>query len=629
MRRLAIAVIAAGAFVAGTAVTAACTNSGTPAHTTAERSITAPPGRCCRGPRYYLSLGDSLAQGVQPDAAAAEPARPPAATPISSTRRSAARRPGLRLVKLGCSGETSWTMIRGGICRYPAGSQLAAARQFLRAHRGHVALVTIDIGANDPNSCYLHARLSKLPALHGRAAAADRRATCAPSCPGCGRRAARHVQLIGMNYYVPELAQWRHGRTGQELAVLIERLVNGYNILLSAGVRRLRRAHGERLRGLPQRRLRRPGAAARPRPAAAQRGHRLQADLGVRARPQGPNEHANDLGYAIMAALSCCVVPAVTPSRPVPRPAPASAPPAPRAPPGPPSAPRRARPAARSRWRWRPARSLSAASVPASLLIWRSSRASSFCPARCRAAAPGAGRRGRLRRGRGGGGALRGAQLQVLLDAAGQEGELAADQRQHVVSDPLQEVPVMADRHHRARPPVQQVLQLGEGLDVQVVGRLVQQQDVGLARAGAASAAAGGARRPTARRPAPTAGPRAGPAARAAGWPTAPASRSAPTRGPARRPPGRAAPGPPAPAPGSGSRAGPCCPAPPCPRCAGTGRGVTGGRRRPAGRPAISRSSVVLPLPLTPTTPTRSPGPSCQVTWSSSRRCWPGAGRPR
>ncbi len=112
--------------------------------------------------RYYLALGDSLAVGVQPDPGGAS--RPtdhgyPDQLYAILHRRS----PGLRLVKLGCSGETSWTMIRGGICRYPAGSQLAAAEQFLRAHRGHVALITIDIGANDPNSCYLHARLSALP----------------------------------------------------------------------------------------------------------------------------------------------------------------------------------------------------------------------------------------------------------------------------------------------------------------------------------------------------------------------------------------------------------------------------------------------------------------------------------
>src|SRR5262249_59565824 len=71
-------------------------------------------------------------------------------------------RPGLRLVKLGCPGETTRTMIAGGICRYLGGSQLASAVAFLRAHRGHVLLVTIDIGANDAEHCGSAQGLGKL-----------------------------------------------------------------------------------------------------------------------------------------------------------------------------------------------------------------------------------------------------------------------------------------------------------------------------------------------------------------------------------------------------------------------------------------------------------------------------------
>jgi len=61
-------------------------------------------------------------------------------------------RPGLKLVKLGCPGETTTSMINGGICHYQGGSQLAAAVTFLQAHRGRVLLVTLDIGANDPEA---------------------------------------------------------------------------------------------------------------------------------------------------------------------------------------------------------------------------------------------------------------------------------------------------------------------------------------------------------------------------------------------------------------------------------------------------------------------------------------------
>src|SRR5271169_6906400 len=91
---------------------------------------------------YYLALGDSLSQGVQPDAAgtSVETGQGYPDQLYAVLRRS---QPALQLVKLGCPGETTATMIHGGICSYRGGSQLAAAVAFLNAHRGHLRLVTI------------------------------------------------------------------------------------------------------------------------------------------------------------------------------------------------------------------------------------------------------------------------------------------------------------------------------------------------------------------------------------------------------------------------------------------------------------------------------------------------------
>ena len=120
-----------------------------------------PAPRPARAPRpsYYLALGDSLSQGVQPDAAGASL---PTGQGYADQLYAALRRgdPGLRLVKLGCSGETTaHDDRRRRICCYPAHSQLAEAISFLRAHRGQVSLITIDIGANDPDSCISRASL--------------------------------------------------------------------------------------------------------------------------------------------------------------------------------------------------------------------------------------------------------------------------------------------------------------------------------------------------------------------------------------------------------------------------------------------------------------------------------------
>src|SRR5262252_4947829 len=101
---------------------------------------------------FYLSLGDSLAQGVQPNSQGVS-VETKQGYPDQLFTALRLGNPALKLVKLGCPGETTGSMIKGGICSYPAGSQLAQAAAFLASHRGHVQLVTIDIGANDLNPC--------------------------------------------------------------------------------------------------------------------------------------------------------------------------------------------------------------------------------------------------------------------------------------------------------------------------------------------------------------------------------------------------------------------------------------------------------------------------------------------
>jgi hypothetical protein len=108
--------------------------------------FSAQPARADVTPVYYLALGDSLARGIQPDATGR----------LVETRQGYVdalyafyrlRIPGLQLVKLGCSGETTSTMIAGGFCSYPLGSQLAQAVQFLQTNR--VVLVTLSIGGDN------------------------------------------------------------------------------------------------------------------------------------------------------------------------------------------------------------------------------------------------------------------------------------------------------------------------------------------------------------------------------------------------------------------------------------------------------------------------------------------------
>ena len=73
------------------------------------------------------------------------------------------------------------------------------------------------------------------------------------------------------------------------------------------------------------------------------------------------------------------------------------------------------------------------------------------------------------------------APTQVVLDTAGQVGELAVtEERPSGVTDALDQVPVVRDDHHGARPAVEQIFELLKRVDVEIVGRLVEKQDVGL-----------------------------------------------------------------------------------------------------------------------------------------------------
>jgi lysophospholipase L1-like esterase len=249
-------------------------------------------------PSYYLALGDSLSQGVQPNSAGASvETRYGYADLLHSALRR--QHPGLRLVKLGCPGETTATMISGGMCRYRAGSQLAAAVGFLAAHRGRVALITIDIGANDPDSCLTQPAVSRLAACVGRAIP---RATANLTKILTRLRAAYpNGRIIAMNYYLPALAQWRNGLAGQALARLVALAAQGYNNLLT----RIYQTFGVRVADVFGAFHTTDFGGQVPVPGLGT----LPANVAAICRwtwecappPRGPNQHANQAGYQVIA----------------------------------------------------------------------------------------------------------------------------------------------------------------------------------------------------------------------------------------------------------------------------------------------------------------------------------------
>lgn len=252
---------------------------------------------------YYLSLGDSLSVGFEPDANGVQHVTDrgfdhdllPGLRLVDSLRGR-----DLQLVELGCPGESTVTMINGGICAYPsATSQLAAAVAFLGSHRGHVPLVTITIGANDLESCAsatgidatcvqqgLTAVVTNLPVIVSALRTAD---------PGVSTR------FIGLNEYDPFLASFLTGSAGQQLATESAAVVDQLNAQLAAGYR----AAGFRVADVSsafrtddftdQASL--PGVGAVPVNVADV----CELTFACTAPPVGPDIHPQDSGYRVIA----------------------------------------------------------------------------------------------------------------------------------------------------------------------------------------------------------------------------------------------------------------------------------------------------------------------------------------
>jgi len=170
---------------------------------------------------YMVSTGDSLSVGVQPTSSGfllpTDDGYPDQLFDmIRPAFEAAGQNRELRLVKLGCPGETIDDMLNGGNCPYLAGSQLDAAVDFLTSHADRVYLLTIDIGGNDFRNagCITDSVDSGCVT-----AVSDQIATGLASVLAALNGAADPATtIIGMNYYNPYLSSWLEGNDGRTLA---------------------------------------------------------------------------------------------------------------------------------------------------------------------------------------------------------------------------------------------------------------------------------------------------------------------------------------------------------------------------------------------------------------------------
>lgn len=275
---------------AATVVTAAAVTGAGPA-------LAAP--RAAPAPTYYVSLGDSLAQGVQPNAKGASvETKQGYANQLYTALKMG--NPTLKLAKLGCPGETTTSMIKGGICKYADGNQLAQAAAFLKAHAGHVQLVTIDIGANDLNPCVVLTTVPKIvkcldkvfpPMLKNLAAIMTE----------LRKVGGASLKIVGMTYYVPELAEWLEGGSARQIAEAAPELGS----IFGQDLRTVYKKFGAPVASLYQafdtantkQMVTLPAFGKVPKDVAMVCYYTWECA----PKPQGPNEHANVLGYGLIA----------------------------------------------------------------------------------------------------------------------------------------------------------------------------------------------------------------------------------------------------------------------------------------------------------------------------------------
>jgi lysophospholipase L1-like esterase len=113
---------------------------------------------------------------------------------------------------------------------YPIGTnQLEAAESFLKVNQ--VALVTLDIGANDVDGCIRASGIDEVCLRNGLASVGS-------NLPFILRRlrqaAGLRTTIVAMNYYDPFLVAWTLGANGQALALESLEATTSFNLKLES-----------------------------------------------------------------------------------------------------------------------------------------------------------------------------------------------------------------------------------------------------------------------------------------------------------------------------------------------------------------------------------------------------------
>jgi len=194
----------------------------------AHRSSTKPP--------VYVSLGDSLAAGMQPDAGGTDHPTGQGYADVLGARL-AKIYPGLVTRKLSCGGARTGSLMYGSTsCRRKnEPSQMVQAEGIMKTET--VPLVTVNIGDNDVESC-----IDNDPPAVDAGCIAKGRSDIGRNLPLIARRlkaaAGPHTAVVGILDYDQFLALYREGAAGRQVARRTVRIILSMNALMASIYRR-------------------------------------------------------------------------------------------------------------------------------------------------------------------------------------------------------------------------------------------------------------------------------------------------------------------------------------------------------------------------------------------------------
>jgi lysophospholipase L1-like esterase len=195
--------------------------------------VTLPAPAGAKPKQLYVSLGDSYATGYQVTPEGGRNTRNGFAYQLPGLARK--RGYDLKLVNLGCGGETSTSLLtRVAVCpgpgpggrEYAGTTQIAAAESFLRKHRHRVKLITVSIGGNDVTACVRAA--DPIACVATAVQTIDQNVT--EIAQRLRAAAGKKARIVGITYPDVILGQWVGENADQELpklsVVAFQQLIN-------------------------------------------------------------------------------------------------------------------------------------------------------------------------------------------------------------------------------------------------------------------------------------------------------------------------------------------------------------------------------------------------------------------